>query len=160
MTDRTSGATNRPSGGSEVPTSLTPARDALIATVANIDQLTSDPNVAARLALALALDMAQGELVAALIESGWRPTDDQLRAMGGSQVVWSSTYDAWRFPRTEEPAEVDPRCTGTLGSRPEWMSPGQYDPCRCRLDAGHDGPHWCEHLDEPDPRTEEATDAE
>lgn len=49
----------------------TPARDALIVTVANIDQLTSDPNVAARLALALALDMAQGELVAALIESGW-----------------------------------------------------------------------------------------
>lgn len=44
------------------------------------------------------------------------------------------------------------RCHGTLGSRPEWMSPDQYDPCRCRLEDGHDGPHWCEHLGSPDPR--------
>lgn len=48
--------------------------------------------------------------------------------------------------------DPDPRCRGTLGSRPSWMSPDQYDPCRCRLDRGHDGPHWCEHLGSPDPR--------
>lgn len=145
----------------------TPARDALVDAVVEAldpydiplgkawdEEDKREPGIAVAVALGDRPDL----VVAALIESGWRPTDDQLRAMGGSQVVWSSTYDAWRFPRAEEPAEVDPRCTGTLGSRPEWMSPGQYDPCRCRLDAGHDGPHWCEHLDEPDPRTEEATD--
>lgn len=44
------------------------------------------------------------------------------------------------------------RCKGTLGSRPEWMGVDQYDPCRCRLNEGHDGPHWCEHLGSPDPR--------
>lgn len=48
--------------------------------------------------------------------------------------------------------DLDPRCKGTLGSRPEWMGVDQYDPCRCRLDRGHDGPHWCEHLGSPDPR--------
>lgn len=37
------------------------------------------------------------------------------------------------------------RCSGTLGSRPSWMSPDQYDPCRCTLVVGHDGPHTCEH---------------
>jgi len=48
-----------------------------------------------------------------------------------------------------EPEPVDQRCTGTLGSRPSWMNPDQYDaaggPCRCDLTAGHDGPHECEH---------------
>lgn len=44
------------------------------------------------------------------------------------------------------------RCSGTLGEKPWWMSWGQYDPCPCRLPAGHDGDHWCEHLDTPDPR--------
>lgn len=50
------------------------------------------------------------------------------------------------------------RCTGTLGDKPSWMSWGQYDPCRCRLLAGHapveggDDGHWCEHLSVPDPR--------
>lgn len=44
------------------------------------------------------------------------------------------------------------RCDGTLGSKPWWMSWGQYDPCPCLLPEGHDGPHWCEHLDTPDPR--------
>jgi hypothetical protein len=55
-------------------------------------------------------------------------------------------------------AEADPRCRAELGRRPEWMGVDQWDPCRCRLDAGHepveggeDG-HWCEHLDVPDPR--------
>lgn len=56
------------------------------------------------------------------------------------------------IPRTVTWPEPDPRCTGTLGSRPDWMSPDQYDPCRCRLDAGHEGAHWCEHLGSPDPR--------
>jgi len=40
---------------------------------------------------------------------------------------------------------LDPRCRGTLGRRPDWMSPDQYDPCRCDLTTGHDGPHECEH---------------
>lgn len=38
------------------------------------------------------------------------------------------------------------RCEGTLGSKPWWMSWGQYDPCRCDLPEGHDGPHDCWHL--------------
>lgn len=44
------------------------------------------------------------------------------------------------------------RCSGTLGSKPWWMSWDQYDPCPCLLPEGHDGDHWCEHLDTPDPR--------
>lgn len=31
---------------------------------------------------------------------------------------------------------------------------GQCDPCRCRLDLGHVGPHWCEHPDALDPLVE------
>jgi len=42
-------------------------------------------------------------------------------------------------------AKADPRCSRTLGSRPEWMSPDQYSPCRCRRRKDHDGPHACEH---------------
>jgi hypothetical protein len=58
------------------------------------------------------------------------------------------------------------RCEGTLGEKPTWMSWGQYDPCRCRLAAGHepveggDGGHWCEHLSIPDPRVTDNRDAE
>lgn len=40
---------------------------------------------------------------------------------------------------------LDPRCRGKLGSRPSWMSPDQYDPCRCDQPKGHDGPHQCQH---------------
>lgn len=51
------------------------------------------------------------------------------------------TFDAFgAFAGDRCPDHADPRCTGTLGSRPGWMSPDQYDPCRCRLDRGHDGP--------------------
>lgn len=42
-------------------------------------------------------------------------------------------------------AFLDGRCDGTLGGRPSWMSPDQYDPCRCDLPRGHEGPHECEH---------------
>lgn len=44
------------------------------------------------------------------------------------------------------------RCEGTLGSKPWWMSWGQYDPCRCDLPMGHepsaDDPsgHSCKHV--------------
>lgn len=53
--------------------------------------------------------------VAALIESGWRPDDDQLRAMGGQfhgvePRAPGFTSAIYSFPRTEEVAEVDPRC--------------------------------------------------
>jgi len=41
------------------------------------------------------------------------------------------------------------KCAGTVGRRPEWMSPGQYDACLCVLVASHDGPHRCKH-DEAD----------
>jgi hypothetical protein len=40
---------------------------------------------------------------------------------------------------------MDPRCKGTLGQRPSWMSPDQYDPCRCTLPRDHEGDHACEH---------------
>jgi hypothetical protein len=51
---------------------------------------------------------------------------------------------------------MDPRCKGTLGERPSWMSPDQFDPCRCTLPRGHDGDHECEHLQA---RPQEAGDA-
>lgn len=50
-----------------------------------------------------------------------------------------------RYGRGVEPV----RCLGTLGKRPSWMSPDQYDPCRCELPNGHDGDHRCEHGTEP-----------
>lgn len=40
---------------------------------------------------------------------------------------------------------TDERCTETLGTKPWWMSPDQYDPCRCWLAAGHEGDHQCDH---------------
>lgn len=40
---------------------------------------------------------------------------------------------------------ADSRCTHDLGRRPSWMSPDQYDPCRCLLPKGHDGEHECSH---------------
>lgn len=54
---------------------------------------------------------------------------------------------------------MDPRCQRTIGSRPSWMSPDQYDPCRCRLGRSHEGDCWCEHLDSPDPRDDGRTDS-
>lgn len=42
-------------------------------------------------------------------------------------------------------ARADPRCTATLGRRPEWMSPDQYSPCRCGRLKGHEPPHACGH---------------
>lgn len=45
-------------------------------------------------------------------------------------------------------ARMDPRCKGTLGDRPGWMSPDQFDPCRCLLPRNHDGDHECEHTHE------------
>lgn len=39
----------------------------------------------------------------------------------------------------------DPRCTVDVGSRPGWMSPDQYDPCRCTLPKDHEGAHACAH---------------
>ncbi len=41
----------------------------------------------------------------------------------------------------------DPRCTVDVGSRPSWMSPDQYDPCRCLLPKGHVGNHTCGHTE-------------
>lgn len=57
-----------------------------------------------------------------------------------------------RERRKQSRPQAFQRCSGTLGSKPWWMSWGQYDPCACRLPEGHDGDHWCEHLDTPDPR--------
>jgi hypothetical protein len=42
-------------------------------------------------------------------------------------------------------AEHDKRCSH-LFPLPGWMSRDQDDPCRCDLDAGHEGAHSCEHL--------------
>lgn len=55
-----------------------------------------------------------------------------------------------RFHVTPEPQcrfcpPPDPRCTVDVGSRPGWMSPDQYDPCRCTLPKDHDGAHACAH---------------
>ena len=41
-------------------------------------------------------------VLAALIESGWRPTDEQLRAMGGVDATADllvPTSPVWRFPK-------------------------------------------------------------
>lgn len=58
------------------------------------------------------------------------------------------------------PRPAPKRCEGTLGTRAYWMGVDQYDPCQCRLDNGHEGPHWCEHLDEPDPRLASGDDVQ
>jgi hypothetical protein len=47
---------------------------------------------------------------------------------------------------------LDPRCRGTLGDRPSWMSPDQFDPCRCTLPRDHEGAHACEHTEAEDAR--------
>lgn len=44
-----------------------------------------------------------------------------------------------------EPEKRTERCTVDVGSRPYWMSPDQYDPCRCKRPAGHELPHACDH---------------
>ena len=65
-------------------------------------------------------------------------------------------------PVPDEPR--DERCGGTLGRRPYWMSPDQYDPCRCDLPAGHDpspddpSGHSCEHVRAPSHPTGEERD--
>ena len=41
---------------------------------------------------------------------------------------------------------MDPRCKATLGERPGWMSPDQYEACRCTLPRDHEGEHACEHV--------------
>ncbi len=48
---------------------------------------------------------------------------------------------------------ADPRCPAILSRRPEWMSPDQYDPCRCRRATGHEGEHYFtpDHMGEPAP---------
>lgn len=82
----------------------TPARDALMVGVSRLDQLTSDPNVAARVAVSMALDMMQADLIAALVESGWTPSDDDLRAMGGRNGETRHFYaeSGWWFPKEDD----------------------------------------------------------
>lgn len=48
--------------------------------------------------------------------------------------------------------ELEPKkCGKKLGERPDWMSPDQYDPCRCDLPEGHpptddESGHSCGHI--------------
>lgn len=42
---------------------------------------------------------------------------------------------------------MDPRCQGKLGDRPSYLSPDQWDACRCIRPRDHDGEHECEHTE-------------
>lgn len=41
-------------------------------------------------------------VVAALVESGWHPSDDDLRAMGGKPEWHDRSNRCWRFPEDGE----------------------------------------------------------
>jgi hypothetical protein len=43
------------------------------------------------------------------------------------------------------PRCVAGKCGGTVGQRPGWMSPDQYDPCMCVLAFEHEGDCVCKH---------------
>lgn len=84
----------------------TPARDALrhllVDYYANADLL--DHEVIDLTVEALLCPEEHNDVVAALVESGWRPTADQLRAMGGESHVLRRDprgvilTQVWRFP--------------------------------------------------------------
>jgi len=99
----------------------------------------------------------QAETALALADRALRDQPMQAFRTRAAQMRRAHAIDAVRRALDVSPTEpepVDPRCTGTLGSRPSWMSPGQYDPCRCDLTTGHDGPHECEHTRaDPQPDT-------
>jgi len=61
--------------------------------------------------------------------------------------VLAAAADRLDSALADQPEQESTRCSGTLGSRPSWMSEGQYDPCRCKLPGGHSGEHACEHTD-------------
>lgn len=72
----------------------TPARDALAAAFT----LGSDPSMVYADDVVAWLTDNPDLLLAALIESGWTPTDDDLRAMGGSERPSWEYGSLWRFP--------------------------------------------------------------
>lgn len=86
----------------------TPARDALrhilVDYYANADLL--DHEAVDLTVEALLCPDEHPTVIAALVESGWRPTDDQLRAMGGSMeddsIADEEPGALWWFPRTKE----------------------------------------------------------
>lgn len=57
-----------------------------------------------------------------------------------------------RFHAPADAPELEPKkCGKKLGERPDWMSPDQYDPCRCDLPEGHpptddESGHSCGHI--------------
>lgn len=58
------------------------------------------------------------------------------------------------IPVPEEPqsrAVVGPCKKDVPGTVPSWAGADQIDPCRCVLDAGHEGPHRCSHTIETMP---------
>jgi hypothetical protein len=64
-------------------------------------------------------------------------------AESGSGIT--STVDHLTEARAETGEGKEGVCGEKMGSKPEWMSEWQYDPCSCKRMAGHDGPHACEH---------------
>lgn len=95
----------------------------------------------------------------AIVTKYVRHLEDEVRRLGGCRLPWCwwkddepCNHGYLDAPVFRDGSHDDGRCRGTLGTRPGWMSPDQYDPCRCYLDRGHAGPHWCDHLDTPDPR--------
>lgn len=83
-----------------------------------------------------------------------RAADDRpAREVLNEGLCQEAGLDPERHDLVEAIATAAPRCEGTLGERPWWMSPGQHDPCRCRLKVDHPadltderGGHWCEHI--------------
>jgi hypothetical protein len=91
------------------------------------------------------------------------PSAIRRRILANPSLVLAALVEAHgldevlRMAKGLPPIVPDPRCSYTF-PLPSWAGEDQMDPCRCRLDVEHDGEHWCEHLDDPDPRTKEATD--
>ena len=69
---------------------------------------------------------------------GWR---DQRASREGAELCLIAHYRDYHRWSEGQPL----KCGKDVGSRPSWMSPDQYDPCRCLLGLGHDGGCACSH---------------
>lgn len=107
----------------------TPARDALVLRWADavfVDRLLARPDL----------------VLAALIESGWRPTDDDLRAMGGTPIEmtladWPIDLGTCAYNRRGKPG-ADPHGTCSFGC---------YDEPECQTCRPREG--WPSDRGEP-----------
>ena len=110
------------------------------------------------------VQMAEASVMDVLEADEWIVDDDQIvvsfRSGDGDNRPVQVTATARLVGAEITPEPAPARCGARLGKRPEWMSPGQYDPCECDLPAGHDpspddpSGHSCKHV-RPHPTGEE-----